>query len=121
MVTVTIRLIKSFEYRTFKNVVLHDLDAETTTVSALKALLRQKIQTESGFKPYRNVDFDTLKLYFVTHGAKTQNLIINLDHDDWFLEDAKTLSEVGIIDESEISFFNREAYEAFKANPEVKW
>lgn len=34
---------------------------------------------------------DTLKLYTKAHGAKTMNLIINLDHDeDWILHDDNT-------------------------------
>jgi len=39
---------------------------------------------------------DTLKFYTVAHGHKTQNLIINLDHDEWILNDhSKTLAELG--------------------------
>lgn len=48
------------------------------------------------------------------------NLIINLDHDDWILSDSKaTLASCGAVNETEYSLFNREAYEKFKANPEV--
>ena len=63
------------------------------------------------------------------------NLIINLDHDEWILEnDASTLADLGFgmyafsvnlqslihsENETEISFFNRAAYEAFKQHPEV--
>jgi hypothetical protein len=99
---------------------------------------------------------DTLKLYTKAHGAKvgqmlicpifalctyrysqTTNLIINLDHDEWILDDdSKILAEYGIgmwlckcisagadylaENETEISFFNRELYEEFKKNPEVR-
>lgn len=39
---------------------------------------------------------DTMKKYTVAHGHKTQNLIINLDHDDWILSDLDaTLASVG--------------------------
>lgn len=34
--TLTLRIIKSFEYRTEKSLVLHDVNLETTTVGDLK-------------------------------------------------------------------------------------
>ena len=73
-------------------------------------------------------------------GIQTTNLIINLDHDDWILSDeGKTLAESGfgacspnsarphhasylsssIENETEVSFFNRDLYEAFKLDPQV--
>lgn len=57
------------------------------------------------------------------HGAKTSNLIINLERDsDWILSPpSSTLRDFQIDTESEISFFNRAEYESFKAHPEVKW
>ncbi|EJD05660.1 cytoplasmic protein [Fomitiporia mediterranea MF3/22] len=129
--TLTLRIIKSFEYRTEKSLVLHDVNLETTTVDGLKARACEAIKTLPGWKAYRtladpkNADdekkgLDTIKLYTKAHGAKTTNLIINLDHDEWILEDgSKALSEVGFENETEASFFNRAAYEAFKLNPQV--
>jgi len=59
-------------------------------------LLITEIQKQAAFKPYRTGQYDTLKIYFKAHGAKTQNLVINFDHDDWVLRDnQKTLQEVG--------------------------
>ncbi|KAJ1926098.1 hypothetical protein IWQ60_004074 [Tieghemiomyces parasiticus] len=89
----TIRLIKSFEYRTYRNVLLKDVDFGNTTVGDL----RRRIQHGSGMKPYRTVDFDTLKIYTKAHGSKTNNLIVNLDHDEWFLtNDADMLDFCGV-------------------------
>lgn len=39
--TLTIRVVKSFEFRTEKSLVLHDINCETTTVGQLKELVRQ--------------------------------------------------------------------------------
>ncbi|KAI0637341.1 hypothetical protein C8Q77DRAFT_1097119 [Trametes polyzona] len=120
--TLTVRVIKSFEYRTEKSLVLHHLNLETTTVGQLKETVRQAIQTQPAWKPYRNTTLDTIKLYTKAHGAKTTNLIINLDHDEWiFDDDSKTLAELGLENESEVSFFNRQAYEEFKKHPDTKW
>jgi len=37
--TLTIRVIKSFEYRTSKNLILHSIDLTATTVGQLKAMI----------------------------------------------------------------------------------
>ncbi|KAJ3318524.1 hypothetical protein HDV06_000407 [Boothiomyces sp. JEL0866] len=91
------------------------------TVGELKELINSKIKTTSGFKPYLNVEFDTLKLYFTAHGTKSQNLIINLNDDGFLTDDAQKLSDAGIDNETEISLFKRADYDVFKANPEIKW
>lgn len=39
--TITVRVIKSFEYRTTRNLVLHKLNLQTTTVGELKDLARK--------------------------------------------------------------------------------
>ncbi|KAF9433742.1 hypothetical protein BGZ76_009036 [Entomortierella beljakovae] len=121
--TLTIRVIKSFEYRTTKNLVLHNVDLTSTTVGQLRSLIIEKVKTTSGWKPYQNVVLDTLKLYTKAHGAKTMNLIINLDHDeDWILNnDDDILASHGIENETEISIFNKELYDIFKQNPDIKW
>ncbi|EUC62167.1 cytoplasm protein, putative [Rhizoctonia solani AG-3 Rhs1AP] len=94
--TITVRVIKSFEYRTEKSLVLHALDLEHMTVGDLKERVRNAVKTEAGWKPYRTVQLDTLKLYTKAHGAKTTNLIINLDHDDWILDDdSAILASIG--------------------------
>ncbi|KAJ7684835.1 hypothetical protein DFH06DRAFT_1156809 [Mycena polygramma] len=120
--TLTIRIIKSFEFRTEKSLVLHNVNLETTTVGELKDLARAAVTSQPGWKPYRNVVLDTLKLYTHAHGAKTTNLIINLDHEEWILnDDSQLLANLGFENETEVSFFNRELYDLFKANPHTSW
>ncbi|TPX33371.1 hypothetical protein SmJEL517_g03704 [Synchytrium microbalum] len=101
---------------------MHHVDLTKTTPRDLMASIQAEIKTESGFKPYLVNRFDTLKIYMQPHGAKTQNLIINLEHDeDWILKEDVALSEQHIENETEISFYNREAYNQFKSHPEMKW
>lgn len=120
--TITVRVIKSFEYRNLKNLVLHHLDLEKMHPDELLRLCRQQISSTPGWKAFQTVELDTFKLYTKAHGAKTTNLVINLDHDEWILEDqCKTLSDYGLEHESEISLFNRADYEQFKARPQQKW
>ncbi|GAB5586430.1 hypothetical protein Unana1_01330 [Umbelopsis nana] len=89
----------------------------------LTVAVKIEIKTTSGWKPYLNVNFDTIKLYTVAHGHKTQNLIINMDDDDKLIynDDSATLSWLGFENETEISFFNRAAYEEYKKHPDIKW
>ncbi|KAK6541232.1 hypothetical protein TWF694_008600 [Orbilia ellipsospora] len=120
--TITVRVIKSFTYRTCKNLVARDLDLTTLTVGDFKERARNDVHTLSGWKPYQNVQFDSMKLYTKAQGTKTQNLIINLDNPEWmFDDDSKTLAEVGCEHETEVSFFNMEAYEEYRTNPVNKW
>lgn len=41
--TLTVRVIKSFEFRTEKSLVLHHINCETTTVGQLKELVKQGV------------------------------------------------------------------------------
>lgn len=140
---ITVRIIKSFEYRSMKAYVIKSIDLTTTTIAQLEEQCRKEVVSNSAFRAFRSYadKLDTLKLYTRAHGAKTTNLIINLDHPDWVLEDHNlpalikgavkegeiktrantTLAEIGVENETELSFFNKEAYEAFLANPNTKW
>lgn len=121
---ITIRVIKSFPYRNVKNVVFHGYDLKNKTAADLLKDCLDKVQTDGAFRPFRNVQYDTLKVYTHAHGAKTVNLVINFDHDeDWTLDTAsdKKLYQYGIENETEISLFKKSDYVAYKASPEEKW
>lgn len=104
---ITVRVIKSFEYRTMKPLVLH-VDLTQTNATQLRTRCLETVRTQPAFKAYRSVADklgmcaaypDTLKLYTRAHGAKTTNLIINLDHPEWILqndENGPPLAELGI-------------------------
>ncbi|PVU98184.1 hypothetical protein BB561_000051 [Smittium simulii] len=106
---VTIRVIKNFEYRTVKNIVLR-VNLDTLT-----------IKDNAAFKPYRNVTYDTLKIHAHAFGTKTQNLIINFGEDGFLDNDELTLTEAGVLHETDISFFNIKAYKEYEKNPQMKW
>ena len=135
---ITIRIIKSFEFRSMKAYVIKNIDLTTTTVAQLEEKCRQEVKSNSAYRAFKSYadKLDTLKLYTRAHGSKTTNLIINLDHSDWVLQgknlgalakaerktkENTTLAEIGVENETELSFFNKEAYEAFLADPSTKW
>ncbi|KAN0014523.1 hypothetical protein ACTFIU_000841 [Dictyostelium citrinum] len=115
-----IRVIRSFEYRTIKNLILKDIDLNTN-VSDFKKLVSEKIQTTPGFTPFKTKQYDSMKIFFVPHGQKPNNLTINLENDHYFLNNNKSLAENGVVYETEISFFVMEDYLKYKENPENKW
>lgn len=123
--TITIRVIKSFPYRNVKNIVFTDYDLKNKTAKDLYEDAIKYVQTNGAFRPFRNVEYDTLKVYTHAHGSKTVNLVINFDHDeDWMLDvrdEKKKLVDYGISNETEISLFKKKDYTDFKANPEEKW
>ncbi|TIB40212.1 hypothetical protein E3P86_00784 [Wallemia ichthyophaga] len=125
--TLTIRLIKSFEFRTTKNLILRGVDLTATTVTQLVELCKHEIATQPKYKQFRSTQFDCLKLYTQAHGHKTTNLIINIDNPHWIIDDwNKFLSEIEIDgqhieNETELSLFNRQLYDSFILNPETKW
>lgn len=122
MASITVRVVRSLAYRNVKSLVIKDVDLANTTVGQLEKIICERIQTTPGFAPYRNHKCDSLKIYTLKHGHKSNNLTMNLDHDEWILRDkTATLAFAGIEDETEISFFNMEEYEEFRKNPEVKW
>lgn len=121
--TITVRVIKSFAYRTVKPLVLRNLNLLETTVEALKATVRNEIATKPAWKAYRNVELDTVKLYTVAHGHKTTNLIINLEEDPHLMlnDDKRNLASYGIENETELSIYNKAQYDEYVLDPEMKW
>lgn len=124
---VTIRIIKSFPYRNVKNHVLNGVDLKDTTPKQLLEKVQLIINTTGGLRPYRSITYDTIKVYTKAHGSKSMNLVINFEKDDeWILvspeiDSGKSLWDLGIENETELSLFNWNDYVAYKANPEEKW
>ncbi|KJE90654.1 hypothetical protein CAOG_01929 [Capsaspora owczarzaki ATCC 30864] len=120
-VIITVRCIRSFEHRALKSLVLHGVDLAHTSGGDLMALVKQRIQTAPGFAPFRAIAYDTIKIHSQAFGAKTNNPIINLDHDDWVLDPARTLHEQGVKHETELSMYRLEDYNTYKAHPSTVW
>ncbi|CEP60720.1 Aim29p LALA0_S01e17436g [Lachancea lanzarotensis] len=120
---ITVRVIKSFPYRNVKNIIFKGYNLREKTVQDLLDDSLSHIKSNGTFRALRNVDYDTLKIYTHAHGSKTVNLIVNFDHDDdWVLQDgSKKLVDCDIENETEISLFNMQAYQEYKANPKEKW
>lgn len=97
MATIVIRLIRSFEYRNVKNMVLHNVDIDKVTTEKLLEMINNKIQSDPAYVTHRNKKYDTLKIYSFPQSYKSQNLVINLEDDETrILLNGKTLKQMGI-------------------------
>ena len=121
-VVVTIRLIRNFEYRSIRTIPIKDVDT-SQTVSEFMNRLRDQMKNIKGIPPpFKTHPYDTLKISHQAGGFKANDIVINTDNDqDLILVGEKMLAECGVISETELSFFKREEYEAYKKNPVKKW
>lgn len=148
-ILISIRLIRSFEYRNITYLILKVFDSIKTEnlleiihqslssityiyiytciekINSLTFLIviNLEIQTESKYIPHRKKKYDTLKLYSKAHSYKSQNLVINMDPDDDFkiLKANTSISDQCIENETEISCFVLAEYLEFKKNPKILW
>ncbi|KAL0491278.1 hypothetical protein AKO1_009972 [Acrasis kona] len=122
MSVLTVRLVRSFEYRNVKNMVLKNVDLENTTTEQLLDVVLKEIDANRAYLPHRGRKYDTIKIYYKAHQNKPNHLVINLGDDDThILKPGLTLAAQGIEQETELSCFINEEYEAYKSNPENKW
>ncbi|KAG7665908.1 uncharacterized protein J8A68_000531 [[Candida] subhashii] len=125
---ITIRIIKSFPYRNVKNYIVKDIDLKGTTPKQLLQNIKDIISTIGALRPYRNIEYDSIKIYTQAHGTKSMHLVINFENDEeWVLVnkevngDEKSLWDLGVRNETELSLFHWDDYVAYKENPEEKW
>ncbi|GAB6030982.1 hypothetical protein CHUAL_007805 [Chamberlinius hualienensis] len=113
---VTVRLIRSFEYRNIRPVVFRDVDLDMQT-NELKLFIMEKLKERRDLPPpVRQYNYDTLKIQHQAHGAKTNDPLINTEDDDnLILKPNQTLREAGVRHETEISFFNMKDYSNYKS------
>ena len=121
-VTLLVRYVRSFEYRNVKQHVFRNISL-SITIADFEKIIKEALETDGKLKPIKNHNFDTIKIYTKSHGYKPNNLVINFDHDEELIikDYSKTLAEVGIENETELTYFNLQEYLHFKQNPEIKW
>jgi transposase-like protein len=72
MAVLTIRLIRSFEYRNVKMMILKNVDLDNTTTQQLLETILKEIQTQSAYLPHRTRNYDVLKMYHKPHSFKVR-------------------------------------------------
>nr|XP_045602170.1 UPF0538 protein C2orf76 homolog [Procambarus clarkii] len=120
--TVTIRIIRSFEHRNIRNLVLHNINLSQTVEDFIE-LIKDKLKSASSLPPpFHNYAFDTLKIETQAHGFKTNDPVINREDDvKLILKPHLRLKDCGVKQETEINFFKMEDYLKYKENPVLVW
>ncbi|XP_040269009.1 UPF0538 protein C2orf76 homolog isoform X2 [Bufo bufo] len=104
-VTVTVRLVRSFQHRNFRPVVYRDVSVD---------------QTVQDFVEF--VRGDTMKIIHQPHGSKSNDLVVSLEDDEkLILRSGQTLREAGVAHETELAFFCYDDYRQYKRNPVSAW
>ncbi|KAL6484598.1 hypothetical protein MHYP_G00066430 [Metynnis hypsauchen] len=118
----TVRLVRSFEHRNFKPVVLRGVNLDQK-VEDFIAFVKNDVSTRSGLPPpFKKFDYDTMKIIHQAHGAKTNELVMSLEDDEkLILCNGLDLRSCGIANETELAFFKMADYEKYKANPQTVW
>ncbi|KAM5265451.1 UPF0538 protein C2orf76 homolog isoform 1-T2 [Hipposideros larvatus] len=121
-VTITVRLIRSFEHRNFKPVVYRGVNLDQTVKEFIVFLKQDVLLRTSLPPPFRNYKYDKLKIIHQAHKSKTNELVLSLEEDDrLLLKEDSTLKAAGIANETEIAFFCEEDYKNYKDNPISSW
>ena len=121
--TLTFRLIRSFEFRNIKHMILHDIPP-SMTFGELFQRVQSTIQSDSKYLPIRKHPFDTIQLYYRPHEFKPNFLVIDssLQNPMLGIEDPTcTLASQQICNETEFSVFNLHEYLEFMKSPLEKW
>jgi hypothetical protein len=112
-VTLSIRLIRSFEHRNLRFFPLQAVDLSWTT-EQLMTVINERITTSTSLPPpFRKFQFDTLKIEHQAHGAKTSDPVMNCENDiELILKPGQALSQSNVRHETEVAFFKLSDYQA---------
>lgn len=124
MCTVTVRLIRSFEYNNVRPIVFQNVKLTLKTEDFIEQV-KKEIPTRTGIPPpFKKFAYDTMKISHKAHGTKSGNLAINVEDDDkLILKSGFSLTDSGVENETEISFFKMNDYLEYKksAVTTVNW
>ncbi|XP_063788900.1 UPF0538 protein C2orf76 homolog isoform X1 [Pseudophryne corroboree] len=121
-VTVTVRLVRSFQHRNFRPVVYHDVILDQTVQEFLEHI-KNDIAVRDGLPPpFKKHSYDTMKIIHQAHGSKTNELVVGLEDDNkLILRSGQTLREAGVAHETELALFCDADYRQYKDNPVSTW
>lgn len=121
-VTIVVRLIRSFPHRNIRNITYHNVDVNQSVADFITFVSTDLVNRTTVPPPFRKYPFDTMKIQHRPFGAKTSDPVINTTNDaELMLIPNKTLHEMGVVNETEISFFVLEDYRKYQENPQLVW
>lgn len=121
-VTVTVRLVRSFEHRNFRPVVYHGVNLDQMVQEFIEFIKKDVAERVGLPPPFKKYAYDTMKIIHQAHGAKTNELVVGLEDDEkLILCTGQTLREAGVVHETEIALFCDADYRQYKKNPVCSW
>ncbi|XP_063144798.1 UPF0538 protein C2orf76 homolog [Candoia aspera] len=121
-VTVTVRLIRSFEHRNFRPVLYHNVNLDQTVKEFIAFVKKDVASRTELLPPFRKYTYDTMKIIHQAHGSKTNELVVSLEDDDkLILAEDSALKAAGVANETELAFFCMDDYKKYKTNPVATW
>lgn len=121
-VTVTVRLVRSFEHRNFRPVVYRGVCVEQTVQEFLEFVRRDVALRDGLPPPFRRHSYDMMKIIHQPHGSKSNDLVVSLEDDEkLILRSEWTLREAGVAHETELALFCAADYRKYKENPVSAW
>ncbi|XP_002155127.1 UPF0538 protein C2orf76 homolog [Hydra vulgaris] len=119
---VTVRLIRSFEHRNIRNIVYHQVDTSMTCKSFIDFVLKDIALRTDIPPPFRKFEYNKMKIEHQPFGMKSNDPVINRDNDEkLILQDEKSLADMGVINETVLSFFRFDDYKKYSSNPQLVW
>ncbi|XP_060631456.1 UPF0538 protein C2orf76 homolog isoform X2 [Anolis sagrei] len=99
-VTLTVRLVRSFEHRNFKPVVYHGVNLDQTVKEFIQFVKNDVALRTTLPPPFKKYKYDTMKIIHQAHGSKTNELVVSLEDDDkLMLAEDSTLKAAGVEEE----------------------
>ncbi|XP_077306336.1 UPF0538 protein C2orf76 homolog [Lithobates pipiens] len=96
-VTVTVRLVRSFEHRNFRPVVYHGVNLDQAVQEFIEYIKKDVAERVGLPPPFKKYAYDTMKIIHQAHGAKTNELVVGLEDDEkLILCSGQTLREAGV-------------------------
>ncbi|XP_044130395.1 UPF0538 protein C2orf76 homolog isoform X2 [Bufo gargarizans] len=121
-VTVTVRLVRSFQHRNFRPVVYQDVSVDRTVQDFVDFVRGDVAQRDTLPPPFKRHSYDTMKIIHQAHGSKSNDLVVSLEDDEkLILRSGQTLREAGVAHETELAFFCYADYSQYKSNPVSAW
>ncbi|KAM4024390.1 UPF0538 protein C2orf76 homolog [Anomaloglossus baeobatrachus] len=121
-VTVTVRLVRSFEHCNFRPVVYRGVSLDQTVQQFLEFLRADVAVRDTLPPPFRTHSYDKMKIIHQPHGSKSGDLVIGLEDDrTLILRAEQTLREAGVAHETEVALFCDVDYRRYQQNPVSAW
>lgn len=131
-VTVVLRVVRSFPHRNIRPLVLKDVSLSLTAQQFLDRS-KEAVASDASFPPpFRKFTYDSLKIEHQAGGAKTSDPVISKERDETLVlikpadtgTVLKTIGELGVRDETEVSLFSWRDYVEYcegDAHGQTQW